>query len=285
MAITPSSTGSVSRGVPVPGGHPGTLPALAHGMLADARRRDALLATLGLVALLTLWEWAARQAGPALIPSPRTVAVRLWRETTAGPLLYHLEATTLRVLSATILGLVAGGAAGLWMGLSRRADAFFGPWLVTALAIPRLLIIVVAYLTVGLDETAAVLATAASVAPGVAAAMREAARALDRKLLDMATVFPVPRMARWRYVLLPQVMPYLAGSARVAVGLAFKMVLFAELLGRPSGVGYQIHFYFQMFNMQAILAYGVATVAVAQAAESLMRAAERRVFRWRPPAP
>jgi NitT/TauT family transport system permease protein len=186
------------------------------------------------------------------------------------------------VLAASIAALAAGVAAGTWTGLSPRADAFWAPWLVAALTVPRLVLIVAAYLVLGLNEAAAVTATVLATAPGVAVALREGVRAIDGRLVDMAHVFGVPRSARWRHVIWPQLLPYVAGSARNALSLSWKMVLFAELMGRSSGVGYQIAFYFQMFDMGQILAYGAATIAVAAILELAMRRVERRAYRWRP---
>jgi NitT/TauT family transport system permease protein len=244
--------------------------------------RTELWTAAGIAGLFAAWACLARLFGPHLVPDPATVGRLMWADTASGALPHHLAATLVRVLAASIVALAAGAAAGVWTGLSSRADAFWAPWLVTALTVPRLLLIVVAYLLLGLNDAAAVAATALATAPGVAVALREGVRAVDWRLVDMAHAFNVPRPARWRRVIWPQLLPYVAGSARNALSLSWKMVLFAELMGRSSGVGYQIAFYFQMFDMGQILAYGGATIAVAAILEMAMRRAERRAYRWRP---
>lgn len=66
------------------------------------------------------------------------------------------------------------------------------------------------------------------------------------------------------------------------MSLAWKMVVFAELVGRSNGVGYQISFYFQMFDMRGILAYGLAMVVILAVVDRLMmRVFDRYAFRWR----
>jgi NitT/TauT family transport system permease protein len=58
----------------------------------------------------------------------------------------------------------------------------------------------------------------------------------------------------------------------------------AELIGRTTGVGYQISFYFQMFNMRGILAYGLTMMLVLAVIDiGIMNGLERRIFRWRGP--
>lgn len=59
------------------------------------------------------------------------------------------------------------------------------------------------------------------------------------------------------------------------------MIVFAELLGRTSGVGYQIAFYFQMFEMRGILAYGLAITVALVALDALLAFGARRAGRWR----
>jgi NitT/TauT family transport system permease protein len=240
------------------------------------------LSAAGFAALLGLWVACSYALGPQLAPGPAAVGTSMWSDLRSGALPHHLGITLGRVLVTTALALIAGVAAGVWIGLSREADAFWAPWLVTTLTVPRLLLVVAAYLVVGLNEVALVAATTLAVAPSVAVALREAIRAVDWKLVDMARAFGVPPSPRWRRVIWPQLLPFTAGSARTALSLSWKMVLFAELLGRPSGIGYQIAFYFQTFNMRQILAYGTAAVIVAAVFEIGMRAFERNLFRWRP---
>ncbi|MDX1541292.1 MAG: ABC transporter permease subunit, partial [Geminicoccaceae bacterium] len=85
-----------------------------------------------------------------------------------------------------------------------------------------------------------------------------------------------------RHVVLPQLYPYLTAAARSGLALIWKIVLVTELLGRSSGVGFQIGLYFQLFDVTSILAYTVAFVAVIQIIEWLvMLPLERHVTRWR----
>jgi len=243
---------------------------------------SAAVVAAGAAALLAAWAGVSLSLGAQVVPDPYRVARLMWSDAQSGTLLHHLGITMLRVAVAAALAMLCGGLAGVWMGLSRNADMFWASWLVAALTVPRLLIIVVAYLLIGFNDVAAVAATTLAVAPGVAVALREGTRALDWKLVDMGRAFRVATRTQWRRIMWPQLLPYAAGSARNALSLSWKMVLFAELMGRPSGVGYQIAFYFQMFNMGQILAYGTATILVAAVLELAMSDLERRVFRWRP---
>ena len=55
-----------------------------------------------------------------------------------------------------------------------------------------------------------------------------------------------------------------------------------ELLGRGNGVGFQLHLFFQFFDVPSILAYTVTFVAIVQAIEvGLLGPWERHANRWR----
>jgi len=218
--------------------------------------------------------------GPQVLPGPGETFAFLLKEA-RGPLWHHLGITLWRVLASFLLAMGFGTLLGLGVGISRNLDRFLEAWIVLGLTIPRILPVVVAYLLLGLNEWAVVLALTVIVVPQVAVQMREGVRALDSKLLEMARAFRQPRGKILRQVVLPQLLPYLLGTARGALSLSWKMVVFAELLGRTSGVGYQINFYFQMFEMRGILAYGLAITLVLALLDLAMLYLTERALRWR----
>jgi NitT/TauT family transport system permease protein len=118
--------------------------------------------------------------------------------------------------------------------------------------------------------------------PNVIVTMREGARTLDRSYAELAQVYRFPFRQRLFDVVLPQLQPYFAAASRTGISLIWKIVLVVELLGRSNGVGFQIHLYFQLFDVAAILAYTLAFVAVMLAVEALLlQPFERTATRWR----
>jgi NitT/TauT family transport system permease protein len=116
----------------------------------------------------------------------------------------------------------------------------------------------------------------------VVVTVREGTRALDRDYLEMAESFSLSRRKILFDVVLPQLYPFIAASARTGLALIWKIVLVAELLGRSNGVGFQLNLFFQLFDIAAILAYAFAFILVMQAAEVfLLQPVERRINRWR----
>ncbi len=238
---------------------------------------------LSLVALLTLWWLGAKlAASPQLFPGPAAVLDVAWRETLRGDLPHHMAVTLARVLAAFALSMVLGVALGYAMGRSRKLDAVLDPWLVVALNLPVLVVVVLVYIWIGLNDVAAVLAVAIAKVPTVIVTLREGARALDPGLDEVARVYGVPRLRRLRRIVLAQLAPYLAAAGRSGLSITWKIVLIVELLGRPDGVGFALNLAFQAFDVAAILAYGLVFAAVMLLIETAaLQPLERRAGAWR----
>lgn len=236
-----------------------------------------------LAALIATWSaLALLKDDPAVLPGPWIVGPLILRELIDGPMLGHVAATLLRVALAFVIAMAVGVSIGLAMGRSRAADRWLDPWLIAFLNLPALVTIVLCYLWIGLSEAAAITAVALNKIPTVAVTIREGARAMDRRLDEMARVFRMRRIARMRHVVVPQLAPYLASAGRSGISLIWKIVLVVEFLGRSNGVGFQIHLYFQLFDVAMVLAYSLSFVAIMLAIEALaLRPWEARATRWR----
>ena len=150
------------------------------------------------------------------------------------------------------------------------------------LNLPALVLIVLCYLWIGLNETAAITAVTLNKIPNVVTVVREGGRALDPELSAMARGYRMGRVARLRHVVLPQLAPYIAAAARSGIAVIWKIVLVVEFLGRSNGIGFKIHMYFQLFDVGMVLIYALSFVVVMLLAEAaLLRPWEARVRRWR----
>ncbi len=241
-----------------------------------------LLRLISLVALIGIWEIAARIAGSRLLPTAETVAITLWQELWHGDLLHQLGITLTRVAVAFVVAMGAGTVLGLAMGRWRSLDVAFDGWVVLLLNLPALVIAILAYVWFGLTEAAAIGAVAVNKLPLVAMTMREGARSLDRNYAEMATAFRLGAWRRLRHVVAPQLTPFLLVSARSGLSLVWKIVLVVELLGRSDGIGFKLQLYFQLFDVPHILAYALAFAGVVQLIEwGVLQPLERRAGAWR----
>ena len=247
-----------------------------------SKRLPSWLRSLSLLGFVAVWQLVAWMAASDLLPSPTAVLGRLWDHAASGELGYHLRVTLARVAVSFAIAMAAGTAIGILMGRSHRLDATLDGILVLGLNIPALVTIILCYVWFGLTEVAAVLAVAVNKIPTVVVTVREGAKAVDRGLLEVARVYGIGRPATLFKVYLPQLFPYLMAAARSGLALIWKIVLVVELLGRSSGVGFQLGTYFQFFDIESILAYTLSFAAVILLVEAVgMRPLERKLTRWR----
>jgi NitT/TauT family transport system permease protein len=237
---------------------------------------------LSLAALVALWALVAALAHSRLLPDPLSVGAAILVDIRSGELPFQMACTLARVLAAFSvafsLGVVAGYAMGRWKVVDRYAD----PWLIVLLNLPALVVIIFAYVWIGLNETAAIVAVALNKLPNVIVVTREGVRSLDAGLDDMSRAFRMKWLTRIRHVVLPQLAPYLAAVSRSSLSISWKIVLVVELIGRPNGVGFVLGSAFSLFDMTKILSYAISFVALMLAIETLLvQPLERRTNRWR----
>ena len=199
-----------------------------------------------------------------------------------GQLPYHLGVTLLRLVVSFSVAMVLGCAIGILLGRSKKLDAFFDNWLVIFLNVPALVTIILCYVWFGLVESAAILAVVINKLPNVIVTIREGTRTLDQDLLDMARSFQFSKRKTLVHVIWPQLHPFVMGATRSGLALIWKIILVVELLGRSNGMGYQLHLFFQLFDVASILAYTIAFVAVIQLIELvILKPLDRKSLRWR----
>ncbi len=238
---------------------------------------------LSIAGLLSLWVVAAFLTDDAqILPLPWDLVPRFGQELASGELQRNLGATLIRVAWAFVLAMTLGTLIGLAMGRSERVNRWLDPWLVVFLNLPALVLIVLCYLWIGLTEAAAITAVTLNKVPNVATILREGGRALDPDLDAMAKVYRLSWWVRMRHVITPQLVPFIAAAARSGLSLIWKIVLVVEFLGRSSGVGFQIHLYFQLFDVTMVLVYALSFICVMLLIEWLiLQPWERHARRWR----
>ena len=241
-----------------------------------------LNAVISVVLLLIFWQLLANSLQLSELPPATKVFQQLAVVISNGQLPYHLSITLTRLLVSFSLSMVIGILIGIELGRHQKINQFFDQWLLILLNIPALVTIILCYLWFGLTETAAILAVVINKVPNVIVTIREGTRALDQHLLEMAQSYRLGSWKTYRYVIWPQLFPYLMAAARTGLALIWKIILVVELLGCSNGMGYQLHLFFQLFDVTNILAYTIAFIIVIQLIEMLiLKPLDKRANAWR----
>ena len=202
--------------------------------------RSRWVSLLAIVIAIAAWDVAVRLADHTLIPGPIAVVHALGELAATGRLFRYAIASLFRVTWGFSLAVLVGIPLGLGLGWFRRGGATVGPILQFLRPISPLAWIPLAILWFGVGDGSAVfLIFIATVLPLTLTAI-QAAGGVHRTHLAAARNFGLSNAAIVRRVILPAAMPELIGGIRTALGIAWLVVVAAEMIAVNSGLGFLI---------------------------------------------
>lgn len=241
------------------------------------------LKVLSGVFVLLAWWVIAQFLPKEVLPGPLATTTVLWSNIREGEVLFHLYITLVRVVGGFFLAMLIGVPVGIIMGLYRRAERVLDIWIMVGLTIPSLCYAIICFIWFGLNELATILAIGLTTAPSIAINLWEGVKDIDGKLIDMARVFNTSRARVFVRVVLPQVLTYVMAASRFGLGIIWKITVLVELLGRPSGVGFRLFYWYQLANMEQVLAWTLLFTLVMLLIELVIfKQLEHWFFSWRP---
>jgi NitT/TauT family transport system permease protein len=236
-----------------------------------------------LVGVALVWQGISLFFLPTHFPGPVTLLKRML-VIYGDPASYVVVGRTLlRIFEGFVISMIAGTAFGLLMGLKRNIEIFFDSWIMVMLTIPSVCWAFLSVLWFGISEAAPILTIVLIVFPFVVMNAWEGTKAMEQDLIEMGSVYKANRALMLRKVLVPQLMPYIFSSLRIALSLSWKMALVAEAFGAGNGVGQELINWFQETRVDMMLAWGVSFMILMVLIDLLVfRVWARRVFAWRP---
>jgi len=238
---------------------------------------------LTIAAGLVAWQALSLFFPPVIFPGPWTLLQRM-AAIYSDPASYAVVAQTLRrIFEGFAIAMVAGTAFGLLMGLKRDVELFFDTWIMVLLTVPAVCWAFLSVLWFGISDIAPILTIVLIVFPFVVINIWEGTKAMDKDLMEMGSVYRADRSLMFRKVIIPQLMPYIFSSLRIALSLSWKIALVAEAFGAGDGIGQKLINWFQDTRVDMMLAWGVSFMIVMVLVDVLaFRLWARRMFDWRP---
>jgi NitT/TauT family transport system permease protein len=192
------------------------------------------------LALLIAWEASVRFSSSDLLPSPAQVALGVIELGRKGLLLKYIVASLFRVTWGFSLAILIGVPFGLFLGRFAAAYQAFNPLIQILRPISPIAWIPLAILWFGVSDAAPIfLIFLASVFP-IAVSSMAAVRDLQPVYLRAAENFGLSRGQMFRQVILPAALPQILTGLRIALGVAWMVVVAAEMIAVNSGLGYLI---------------------------------------------
>ena len=260
-----------------------TLRTDALGARLLSKRRRALLAAASIAGTLLLWGIlsAAGWIDRVLLPSPLEVLSSLLAALRDGSLLRHVSASLLRVLEGFFLALLTAVPLGIAMGVSPVVRGTAEPLIELLRPIPPIALIPLAILWFGIGELSKVLIIAYGAFFPILLNTLAGFGEVDRVHVRAAQALGAKRHHIFRDVVLRSAFPFIVVGARVGMGMAFIVLVAAELIASSAGLGFMItdaRYSFrtdQMFLGMAMI--GILGLALNKA----LLETERRLLKWK----
>ncbi len=213
----------------------------ANNLRRPALRLAAIFLPLAVGALLLLaWHGAVRISGSDIFPTPKQVLLGLIELAQQGLLIKYVVASLFRVTWGFGLAVLAGVPLGLSLGWFRFAFVALNPFIQILRPISPIAWIPVAILWFGVKDTAPIfLIFLASVFPITVSAMA-AVMNMQQVYLRAAQNFGLRGLPLFRRVILPAALPQIITGLRIALGVAWLVVVAAEMIAVNSGLGFLI---------------------------------------------
>ncbi len=244
-----------------------------------ARGVPPLLAVLSIV---TIWQ-ALHLIYSGLLPSPLATFQEAVRLLSNGSFFFHMIQSLRRVFVGFAVAMAFSVGIGIYMGTVLVAERYFQPLVVLGLTIPGLMWSLIAVMLFGINEMAPYFAVAVTIFPMLVINIWAGVKALDKELIDMSHVFNFSPRLKVTQVIIPQLVPNIFAATRYGLGLAWKVVVVVEMFGTSNGVGYQVMKSYQVFDMQAVLAWTLTFVLAMILIEyGAINLVEQRLTAWRP---
>jgi ABC-type nitrate/sulfonate/bicarbonate transport system permease component len=247
------------------------------------QRQRGLLAVASITGIVVLWG-ALTSAGwidRVLLPSPQDVFNTLVASVKDGSLLRHTNASLLRVVEGFATALVVAVPLGIAMGMSQVVRGMIEPLLELLRPIPPIALIPLAILWFGIEELSKVLIIAYGAFFPILLNTMAGFREVDRVHVRAAQVLGAKNYHVFRDVVLRSAFPFIVVGARVGMGMAFIVLVAAELIASSAGLGFMISDARYNFRTDQMF-LGMAMIGVLGfALNKTLLEVERRLLKWK----
>ena len=193
-----------------------------------------------LAAVVAVWWAVVTATQSAIFPTPWQVVAGAWELAQDGSLWEHIGASLFRVGVGFGLAALLAVPLGLWMGWVGGAYRMFNPVFQMLRPISPIAWIPLAILWFGVGDLSPIfLIFISSVFPMIVQTT-SGVHTIERRYLRAAANFGVSRTVLFRRVVIPAVLPEIIVGMRIGIGVAWLVVVAAEMIALRSGLGYLI---------------------------------------------
>ena len=228
---------------------------------------------IAVVVLLAIWQAAAMLLNQKiLLASPVQVLIRLltlWKE---PGFVDAIVFSFVRIAGGFIIAFFTGIILAILAGKSEWIEILLSPIMITVKSVPVASFIIIALVWLS-SKKLSVFISFLMVLPVIYNNVLSGIKNIDRNMIQMADVYKIAVRKRFKYITLPSIKPYLFSGTTIALGMAWKAGVAAEVIGIPEGSIGEMLFNAKIYlNTADLFAWTVIIVIISVCFE--------KVFMW-----
>ncbi|HEU4654719.1 MAG TPA: ABC transporter permease, partial [Steroidobacteraceae bacterium] len=247
------------------------------------RLQQSLPSLMVIVILIAGWWAAVIGTKSVIFPTPWQVVTGTIELIKDGTLWLHIGASLMRVAAGFVLAVLLAVPLGLWMGWVNGAYITLNPLFQILRPISPIAWIPIAILWFGVGNASPIyLIFISSVFPMIVQTVA-GVHTIERRYLRAAQNFDVSKYRLFTQVVIPAVLPQIIVGMRIGLGVAWLVVVAAEMIALRSGLGYLIMDSRNAGNRYDLVIAGMIIIGViGLMLDGIMRMLEGlKMVRWR----
>jgi NitT/TauT family transport system permease protein len=200
------------------------------------------LSLISFIVILCLWEMVSRMMWiPSLfLPAPSEILLEGWGMLKTGVIFNHVFASLSRILLGFSIACVAGVMIGILIGFFSIPEAIGNPLIAATFPIPKIAILPLLILWLGIGEPPKVAVIALGVFFPMVINVYTGVKNVDPLLIKAALSLGSNRTRVIRKVILPGILPMVFAGMKLGIGIALLLVVAAEMVAADAGIGFMI---------------------------------------------
>ena len=192
--------------------------------------------------ILLLWEMVSQLGWipPLFLPAPSSILSEGWAMLKTGLIFKHLFASLSRILLGFSIACVLGIGVGVLIGFFHIPEAIGNPLIAATFPIPKIAILPLLILWLGIGEPPKVAVIALGVFFPMVINVYTGVKNVDPLLIKAALSLGSNRRRIIRKVILPSILPMIFAGMKLGIGIALLLVVASELVAADAGIGFMI---------------------------------------------
>jgi len=251
------------------------------GRIRQVALSPNVIRTIAVATFFAIWEFYGRRMDPIFMAPPSAIFDAALQLIQSGALRKALIESLWPFAAGMTLTVILGIAIGVAIAQWRLVEYICDPFINALYAIPRIALVPLIILWVGLEFTGKVAILVSVAVFPIIVNTYAGIRDVRGSMLEIGRAYGATDAQIFFKIILPAAIPFIMAGVRLSVGLAIIGIIVAEFFTAISGLGGMIVEYANVFATAKLFVPIIVIALVGVVLTEIVMWAERRLSRWR----